>query len=239
MTAINRFETTLSTNAQRFSLMHVLLADSTMAGITFQARKNRMSEQEIALSAQELACRTWLVAIAKHEEQALGALYDATLGKVFAVALRITGKPESAEEVVTDVYMQVWRDAAKYDATRGKALTWLLTICRSRALDLLRRSDPALLHEDPESLSVDLPHADDPQDLLLTLERQSKVHAALETLNPIQRQMVALAFFKGLSHQEIADHSGLPLGTVKTHLRKALEALHDTLTLTQTSGIFV
>lgn len=213
--------------------MHVCLADSTMADVKVQAVKNRMSEQETSLSAQELACRAWLAAIARHDEQALGALYDATLGKVYAVALRITSKPESAEEVVGDVYLQVWRDAAKFDVTRGKALTWLLTICRSRALDLLRRRDPAQLHEDPESLWLDMPHADDPQDLLLTIERQSKVHAALQTITPVQRQMVALAFFKGLSHQEIADHSGLPLGTVKTHLRKALEALHDTLTLAQ------
>lgn len=210
-----------------------------MHAVNSRPNKNHMPEQETLFDLQEKSCRTWLAAIARHEEQALGALYDATLSRVYAVALRITGKPEMAEEVVADVFMQVWRDAAKYDATRGKALTWLLTICRSRALDALRRCDPALLHDDPESLGVDLPQADDPQELLLTFERNSAVRAALETLNPIQRQMVALAFYKGLSHQEIAEHSGLPLGTVKTHLRKALETLYNTLTLAQAGGIAI
>ena len=185
---------------------------------------------DTALAAQDAHCCVWLAAIAQQDESALASLYDATLGRVYGLAFRITRKPEAAEEVVADVYLQVWRKAATYDAARGRALTWLLTICHSRALDQLRRKDEAEAHPEPESLRPDLLEGDnDPLDLLQAIENQSAVYAALETLNPIQRQLIALAFFKGLSHQEAADQSGLPLGTVKTHIRRALEQLRQTL----------
>ena len=160
----------------------------------------------------------------------MAALYDATIGRVYSLALRITRKPEAAEEVVADVYLQVWRKAATYDAARGRALTWLLTICHSRALDQLRRKDEADAHPDPDTLRPDLADGrNDPLDILQALENQSAIYSALQTLNPIQRQLIALAFFKGLSHQETADQSGLPLGTVKTHIRHALAQLRQTL----------
>lgn len=184
----------------------------------------------LLLDAQEAACRAWMAGIAAQDENALAALYDATLGRVYGLALRITRKPEAAEEVVADVYLQAWRNAGAYDAARGRVLTWLLTICHSRALDHLRRRDEAEAHPEPESLRPDL-HAgeNDPADLLHAMARDSAVYAALETLTPVQRQLVALAFFKGLSHREAAEQSGLPLGTVKTHIRKALEALRGIL----------
>lgn len=182
------------------------------------------------LDAQDAHCRDWLTAIARQDESALAAFYDTTIGRVYGLALRITRKPEAAEEVVTDVYLQVWRNAAAYDAARGRALTWLLTICHSRALDLLRRRDEAESHPEPETLRPDLQEGDnDSLDLLQAIQRDSAIYAALETLKPIQRQLIALAFFKGLSHQEAAAQSGLPLGTVKTHIRRALEQLQQVL----------
>lgn len=185
---------------------------------------------DTSLAAQDANCRDWLAGIVRRDESALAAFYDATIGRVYGLALRITRKPEAAEEVVADVYLQVWRNAAAYDAARGRALTWLLTICHSRALDLLRRRDEAEPHPEPETLRPDLQEGDnDPLDLLQAIERDSAVYAALETLNPIQRQLIALAFFKGLSHQEAAAQSGLPLGTVKTHIRRALEQLRQAL----------
>ena len=185
---------------------------------------------DTTLSAQDARCCALLAAIAQQDESALGALYDATLSRVYGLALRITRKPEAAEEVVADVYLQVWRKAADYDAARGRALTWLLTICHSRALDQLRRKDEAEAHPEPETLRTDLADDEnDPLNLLQAFENQSAVYAALESLNPIQRQLIALAFFKGLSHQEAAVQSGLPLGTVKTHIRRALEQLRQAL----------
>jgi RNA polymerase sigma factor (sigma-70 family) len=171
-----------------------------------------------------------LAGIANGDEQALGAFYDATVSRVYGLALRIVRRREAAEEIVEDVYLQVWQQAGRYDVTRGKPLTWLLTICRSRALDYLRRDDEAITHPEPETLVTE--RADeraDPQDLLLTLERNSQLYAILEQLIPVQRQLLALAFFRGMTHQEIAEHTQLPLGTVKSHVRKALDKMRELL----------
>ncbi len=164
------------------------------------------------------------------DEPAFAAFYDATLGKVYGLALRITGRPDAAEDVVAEVYHQAWRQAASYDPARGRPLTWLLTLTQSRALDNLRRRDAADSHPEPETLAEAQTDAtSDPLDLLLTLERDSAIHGALARIVPIQRQLLALAFYRDLSHREIADHAHLPLGTVKTHIRKALLALHSAL----------
>jgi RNA polymerase sigma factor (sigma-70 family) len=179
---------------------------------------------------RESGLRAAIAGMARREEPALRAFYDTTVSRVYGLALRITRTTASAEDVVAEVYHQSWRDAGRFDPTRGSALTWLLTMCRSRAIDHLRRRDAAELHEDPESLTeAPFDDAHDPQNLLLAVERDGALYVALETLTPIQRQMVALAFFRGLSHQEIADHSRMPLGTVKTHIRKALEVLRAAL----------
>ena len=171
-----------------------------------------------------------LIAIAKGDEKALARFYDATVGRVYGLALRIVRHREAAEEVVEDVYMQVWQQASRYDVTRGKPLTWLLTICRSRALDYLRRDDEAIAHPEPETLIAE-PYVEnsDPQDILLTLEQNSRLYGVLQNLMPVQRQLLALAFFRGMTHQEIADHTKLPLGTVKSHVRKALDNMREQL----------
>lgn len=185
---------------------------------------------DLSPDAVEASYSDWLSAMVQQDETALAAFYDATLSRVYGVALRITRKPEMAEEVVADVYLQVWRKASTYDAARGRILPWLLTICRSRALDILRRKDEAESHPEPETLRPDLQIGDnDPLDLLQNIERQTAIASALTELKPIQRQLIAMAFFSGFSHQEIAAQSGLPLGTVKTHIRRALEQLRQTL----------
>lgn len=170
----------------------------------------------------------WLSAISRGDQVAFRALYDATVSRVYHLALRITGHPQAAEDVVPEVYLQVWRDAASFDALRGKPLTWMLVICRSRALDYLRSHDPVELRSEPDELTADARVAD-VADLLLALERDSAVRGALAGLAPVQRQLIALAFFRGLSHQEIAAASRMPLGTVKSHIRKALDAMKKPL----------
>lgn len=172
----------------------------------------------------------WVRALARGDEAALGRLYDATLGKVYGFALRLTGKPESAEEVVGEVYLQAWRQAERFDATRGSVIAWLMMLTRSRALDLLRRADPAESHPEPDVLLADREgETARPLEALLELEERSRLSEVLNALTPIQRQMVALAFYRDLSHQEIADHTGLPLGTVKSHIRRALDKLRPLL----------
>jgi len=172
----------------------------------------------------------YLKLISLADENAMADFYDVTSGKVYAVALHITGSPEAAEEIVEDVYMQVWRDAGKYDSERSRVMTWLQTICRSRALDYLRRCEKAETHPDPDKLNSSVQIVDnDPVDLLMVTERDSVIHAAMQELSSVQRQLVTLAFFKGMSHQQISDHIEMPLGTVKTHIRKAITCLQRSL----------
>ena len=199
---------------------------------TMSATNNSHINMDIppALDAQETSLTGWLEKISAKDESALAAFYDATVNRVYGFALRITRSSHVAEEVVSDVYWQVWQQAERYDATRGKVLTWLLTICRSRALDTLRRRDPAEPCAEPELLITDSHSSkDDPLGLLLMVERNTVLHAALKTLDSIPRQLLALAFFKGFSHQEIADHTGMPLGSVKTVLRNAMGTLKPML----------
>jgi RNA polymerase sigma-70 factor (ECF subfamily) len=167
--------------------------------------------------------------VATGDDAALGELYDATVGRVNGLALRILRSVPEAEEVVADVFHQVWRQAARFDPARGTAAAWIATIARTRALDRLRqlrRADRE--HGDATPEHDGAPDAG-PEDLLLTVERGSAVHAALRTLAPVQRELLGLAFFRGLSHGEIAEATALPLGTVKTHIRRGLLALQDQL----------
>ncbi len=183
-----------------------------------------------ARDAVDAALAALILRMSVADEPAFTAFYDATLGKVYGLALRITGRPDAAEDVVAEVYHQAWRQAACYDAARGRPLTWLLTLAQSRALDNLRRRDTADSHPEPETLAeAETDPAADPLDLLATLERNCALHQALAQLDPLQRQLLALAFYRDLSHREIAEHARLPLGTVKTHIRKALLALHSAL----------
>jgi RNA polymerase sigma-70 factor (ECF subfamily) len=183
-----------------------------------------------AEQGDESRLRGWIARIARGDEEALGRLYDDTLGRVHGLALRITRDRQAAEEVVEDVYWQVWRQALRFDASRGGAMAWLLTITRSRALDSLRRADEAEAHPEPETLIAAEASADgDPQDLLAATQRDSRLHAALASLDALPRQLLALAYFRGLTHEEIAAHAGLPLGTVKSHIRRALAALKQRL----------
>ena len=173
--------------------------------------------------------------MAEQDESALAAFYDATVGNAYGVALRIVGSPALAEECVADAFHQAWREAGRYDSERSNPLTWLLMICRSRALDRWRSRDPAVAHEDPSSLlaDVDCPRDDDPLNLLTAVEARRSIHAALAALAPVQRQMIALAFFRGLSHAEIATHTRQPIGTVKSQIRRALAVLRRALDVPQ------
>jgi RNA polymerase sigma-70 factor (ECF subfamily) len=123
-----------------------------------------------------------------------------------------------------------WQQGNRFDPTRGKVLTWLLTICRSRALDLLRRKDPSLLHDDPASLlTEDHDPGADPARLVALMQNGTRIQAALCELTPTQQHLLSLAFFQGLSHQEIADATGTPLGTVKATLRRSMITLKSML----------
>lgn len=164
------------------------------------------------------------------DERALEHLYDATVGKVYALASAILRSVEDTEEVVCETYAYVWANAARYDAGRGNVLGWLLMLCRSRSFNLLRRrkANAASLSM-VDTAASNLTSGDQPEDLLDLVQQRTHVHAALSQLTPERRHLVALAFLQGLSHQEIAQATGLPLGTIKSHLRRALVQLRGAL----------
>jgi RNA polymerase sigma-70 factor (ECF subfamily) len=179
----------------------------------------------------EAFLRGLIARIADDDQSALDQLYESLVGQVYGLALRILNRTPMAEEVVQDTFWQIWRQAPRFDAERGSVKTWVLTITRSRALDMLRRIEPNELELDPETqVLLEASDHNTPQDILTAMQRDHRLHKALINLDPIPRQLISLAFFRGLSHDEIAGHTGLPLGTVKSHIRKSLNQLRLILT---------
>lgn len=163
------------------------------------------------------------------DPNAFALLYDATIAKVFALVLRVTGNYADAEEVTNDVYQQLWRTAGRFDPRRGSALQWIVVIARSRALDQLRKSYSGaarLARRDALYVADSAPTA---EEIVQRFERGTLVHAALSGLRDLEVQLIGLAFFEGLSHRELAVRVGMPLGTVKSSIRRALAALRDAL----------
>ena len=172
-----------------------------------------------------------VAAISTQDQSAFTAFYDATTEKTMSLALRITRQIDLAEEVVGDVYLQVWNQADRFDSSRGNAMAWLMTMCRSRALDALRKLDTMPTIGAKPIADVTEAESDPyPQDLLIAVEERTAIHNALEKLDASQRQLLALAFFRGYSHSELAKFTGLPLGTVKTRVRRALIKLKTLMT---------
>jgi RNA polymerase sigma-70 factor (ECF subfamily) len=190
----------------------------------------------VAASADEPQLQLWLSRIVRQDESALNDLYRACIGRVYGLALRIVRNPALAEEVVEDSFWQVWRQAPRFEPQRGPALVWLLMIVRSRALDALRVNRRITSNTISVEQIEEARQADDgqnchasPPDLLQAVQTNQQLHRALAQLDAVPRQLVALAFFRDLSHEEIASQTGLPLGTVKTHIRRSIMALRKTM----------
>jgi RNA polymerase sigma-70 factor (ECF subfamily) len=173
--------------------------------------------------------------MAAGEQAALEQLYALTVDRVYATALRVLKRPEDAEEVVLDCFSQAWERAALYVPERGEALTWLLNLAWSRAVDRLRRErrhrQGFAMHPDGADETYTSCEADAGQRLFDALDARSALHAARSHLSPAQQQMIALAFMEDLSHAEIAERTGLALGTVKSHLRRGLALVAKALGL--------
>jgi RNA polymerase sigma-70 factor (ECF subfamily) len=163
----------------------------------------------------------WLQASQRGDQAAFRRLYEATCARLHGLALAMTGNRADAEDIVAECFAQAWRDAARYDAARGSVMTWLLVICRSRALDRQRRRRPTTDSFD------DAPGVEFAIDGRMDTRGGERLREGIAALSSVQRQLVSLAFFRGLTHQEIAAATRLPLGTVKSHLRRALIALRE------------
>ena len=177
------------------------------------------AETQAKLRASDAALIERIIA---RDESALAALYDRYAGMISSVLHRILRDAHAAEEILQDVFYQLWRAPGKFDPTRGSLPAWLAVIARNRAISRLRRHNPAAGEELLENTAV----------LPLNLETHAaqrqlmgRVSGALDGLSKDQRACIELAYFEGMTHSEIARHTGDPLGTVKTRLRTAVEAL--------------
>jgi RNA polymerase sigma-70 factor (ECF subfamily) len=179
-------------------------------------------------SADEITDHSLLDGIERRDSDALAALYDRYASRLMGLASRIVADSSEAEEVLQDVFLYVWRSAATYDPARGPVLAWLLVLTRSRAIDRIRsrragwRAGLRALDDVPE------PHSsEDVEAGSGTREWEALCRAAIAELPPDQHRALELAYFEGLTHQEIAERTGSPLGTVKTRVRLGLWKLRE------------
>jgi len=170
-----------------------------------------------------------LALMAAGDEHVFSQFYDATIKRTFGVIMRITGNQQLAEEVASDVYMQVWRSADKYDPDLAAPMTWVIMIARSRSLDALRRESSATRLQLPLIEGFDAVDEMTPGPFIKALddEKRKKMRDLLAVLDSSERLMITLAFYRGMSHGEISEHTGKPLGSVKTILRRAQSVLRS------------
>ena len=173
--------------------------------------------------------RVLLQRIASGDQSAVAELYDLTSPLVFGLVLRILGERALAEDVVVEVYTQVWKQAQNYDPQRGTPLSWLLTVTRSRAIDALRARQRTRTTEPLETAAEAQAQTPSPEEVSTVKERRRVVSQALASLSAEQRQAIELAYFLDLSHSEIAERLGQPLGTIKTRIRTGLLRLRELL----------
>jgi RNA polymerase sigma-70 factor (ECF subfamily) len=168
--------------------------------------------------------------IAQGDRDAFGRFYDLFAGPAFGLIRRMLRDPAASEEVLQEVFWQVWREAGGYDPRRGSPVAWLLMRARTRAIDRLRsmrrRERTFVTPVDEAVARQDDAVAENPG---VAAEGRGLVHGALAQLPDAQRRVIELAFFEGLTHTEIAARTGTPLGTVKTRARLGLERLRDAL----------
>jgi RNA polymerase sigma-70 factor, ECF subfamily len=193
---------------------------ATLGNVLYAKPKALVSEQEWA---------TLVESIAAGDQVALHALYERAHCLVFTLILRITANREMAEELMVDVFHDVWRRASHYDAANGTVLGWIMNQARSRAIDRLRFESRKKRSHGGEMEPLGEVAADS-RDVLELREQSQALLAALATLNPDERQAIEATFFAGLTHAEAAMRLNQPLGTIKTRIRSGLQKLRQKLT---------
>ena len=166
--------------------------------------------------------------VARGDESALATVYQRYGAILFGLLVRILNDRAEAEDVLQEVFVQVWQRAANFDESRGRAFTWLVTLARSRAIDRLRALNSRGRTAEQAARQTEELVSDAEQDAILA-ERASIVREALRELPAEQREVLLLAYFNGFSQSEIAEHLNSPLGTVKTRMRTALIRLREKL----------
>jgi len=200
----------------------------------------RAAGQDVSLNGRRSTARPdatdaeLMSVLATGDIVALELLYDRYSTLVYSVSLRVLHDSQLAEDVVQEVFLRLWRQPISYDPARGRFISWLMSVTRNRSLDELRRVTRRMRSEDVEDDEpgheiAAVGHLDDPQAELMVAEARAAVRAAMTRLPPAQRRVIELAYFGGLTHVEIAERTGDPLGTVKTRVRLGMRKLRESL----------
>jgi len=173
---------------------------------------------------------SYLDGVRARRAESLASLYDETSSLLYGLALRILNDPADAEEVVLDAYQQVWKSIESYDPSRGTTVGWLMIITRTRAIDRLRSAGTRRAREIPIDADLQMPSAGPTAESQSIFEQERKlIRRTIETLAPEQREAIELAYFRGLTHVEVAEALGAPLGTIKTRIRGGMRKLREAL----------
>ena len=170
--------------------------------------------------------------VALGDEEAFARVYDTVVGSVLGVVRAVLRDHAQSEEVVQEVFVEVWRTAPRYRSDRGTAVNWILTLAHRRAVDRIRSVDAAAARDHKAALLDRLPEYDEVAEHVEARLEREQVRRCLRTLTEIQSQAVTLAYYRGLTYRQVAEALALPLGTVKTRLRDGLIRLRDCLGVT-------
>ena len=166
------------------------------------------------------------------DEAAFGDLYDAVSARLYGLVRRVVRDPAQSEEVAQEVFLEIWRQSARFDAARGSALAWMMTIAHRKAVDRVRSAEAASRRDETwQASSHEVEHDSTAETAVGRLDAE-RVRRALDALTPAQRGAVELAYLSGYTHTEVATMLDLPLGTAKTRIRDGLIRLRDTLGVT-------
>jgi RNA polymerase sigma-70 factor (ECF subfamily) len=180
------------------------------------------TDQTSAPTTEELMLR-----IATGNENAFEELYDRVSPQVFGLVRRILKDQAQSEEVAQEVFVEAWQQAARYDESRGKAITWLLTLAHRRAVDRVRASQASKDRDLREGIKDFQASYDDVEETAILHDESLRVNQALERLSETQRDAIRLAYFGGFTHLEVAELLKIPVGTAKTRIRDGMNKLRD------------
>ncbi|WP_328628526.1 sigma-70 family RNA polymerase sigma factor [Streptomyces sp. NBC_00353] len=167
--------------------------------------------------------------VARGDQDAFARVYDAVCGPVLGLVRSVLRDPAQSEEVAQEVLVEVWRTAPRFQASRGSAMNWVLTLAHHRAVDRVRSVEATTAREHRAALLDRTPEFDEVTEQVESRLEREQVRRCLRTLTELQRQSVTLAYYRGLTYREVADLLAAPLGTIKTRLRDGLIRLRDCL----------
>lgn len=185
-----------------------------------------MTEARVQTELAELLERILI-----QDEVAFSDFYDRTVNRVYGLVFKVLGDQDDSEEVVSDVYAQVWQQVDKYHSDKGSVIGWLLMMARCRAIDFYRKRKSAqqIKHEVELFFDESTLQTDESELLFHVSKSNVDLNLVLNGLSHVQKQLLSLSFYKGLSHSEIAAATNIPAGTVKSHIRRALIALQSVI----------